>query len=186
MNKLIENLKKIEGGVSFVSTTYTNKQGELAQTTFNVGVDYKTAQSKDLALIEGFEFKANDRYDESTFNDAKAEMIISLRISLGIEDENITQTDKDKHAKKSKGQKDAYEHLSNGLKVHKESGALYVYGMKVSKKQISKGIETEDKRKAKTIAKDDMRAKMKSTKYRQFELSNATNFKLCGDEIIFA
>lgn len=182
--KLIANLNTITG-ISFVSTTYTNKENELATYLFNVGVDYKTAQAKDLEAILDAEYTENDKYTKEVFETAKAEMVKSLRISLGIDAEDITKADKEKHANRSKGQKNAYTVLDNGLKVHNETGAVYVFGMKVKKNVITEGDYKADTRRPKTIAKDDMRKGMKSTQYRQFEIENAEQFKLKGETVYF-
>ena len=85
----------------------------------------------------------------------------------------------------SDGQINAYEKLNNGLKVHNETGHLYVYGMKVKKKVISEGEYKEDTRKPLTIAKDIIRATMKSTQYRQYRIDRAEKFTVSGDTLTF-
>jgi hypothetical protein len=183
--KLIKNLEPIKG-VSFVSTTYTNKEGETSSYLFNVGVSLENAKRKDLETVLNAEYKANDKYDEATFNKAKEEVVKSLRISLGIDAENISKTDIEKFNNRSKGQKDAYTHIgTTGLKVHNETSKLYVFGMKVKKTTIVEGEYKADTRRPKTIAKDDLRKGMKSDKYRQFEIENAEHFTLSGDTIVF-
>jgi hypothetical protein len=60
----------------------------------------------------------------------------------------------------------AYTHLGVGLKLHKESKKLFVYGMKVHKRVIKQGIEKEDTRSDLTKAKDKIRRYCKSNSWR--------------------
>ena len=78
---------------------------------------------------------------------------------------------------RSNGQKDAYTHLSNAVKSHNTTNAIYIFGIEVkdkdgnSKKTIlSSGEYKEDTRKPLTKAKDLIRNQMKSTQYRQFKV----------------
>jgi hypothetical protein len=87
---------------------------------------------------------------------------------------------------RSEAQKDAYTHINSGLKVHNESGVLYVFGMKVSKKVKEAVDYGADTRKPLTKAKDEIRKLMKSAKYRQFTFTlSGMSIKASGEELIF-
>jgi hypothetical protein len=86
--------------------------------------------------------------------------------------------------KQSDAQKNAYEYVGNGLKVHNETGELYVTGMKVKKTVIEKGDNGEDTRRPLTKAKDLIRSKMKSTQYRQYKLGNFGAITLSKETLI--
>jgi hypothetical protein len=170
MKDLIEKLKTIHG-VSFVSVTYVNQQNEKQQTTFNVGVNYSAAKEKDIEYLK--------QLDVSTIESSLPnEILEEARIALLESFQNPSKS-------RSEGIKDAYTHLGAGLKFHKESKKLFVYGMKVHKRVIKEGIEKEDTRSILTKAKDKIRSLLKSTQYRQFEIGNASKFTLKGDTIEF-
>lgn len=182
--KLVEKLREITG-VSFVSTIYTNKQGEKSTYLFNVTQSLENQKKKDLEFLMGAEYKTSPKFDEDTFNQAKEEMIKSLKMSLGIFDKTMTEKEIQTFKNRSKGQTSAYDNLGNGLKVHHDDKKVFVYGLKVNKKVISNGEVKADTRKPKTIAKDSLRSQMKSTKYRQFEIENADSFSLKGEKLEF-
>lgn len=168
MKELIEKLKEIKG-VSFVSVTYTNKQNEKHQTLFNVGVSYQKAKQKDIEYLKDL--------DVSTLEtNSSLELLEEARIALlksAIKpNKNI-----------SSGIQDAFEYLGNGIKMHKQTKVLYIYGMQVRKTVIEKGERSEKKSKPLTIAKDEIRRTLKATKYRQFEIPSSEEFSLMGDTL---
>jgi len=168
--KLINNLKSITG-VSFVSVTYINQQEEKQHTVFNVGVDYQKAKTKDIEFLK--------QLDVNT---------ISSGIGVGILEEArlvLLKSFQNPSKTRSEGIANAFTHLGNGLKIHNESKKLFVYGMKVKKKVLVKGIEKEDTRKILTKAKDEIRKLLKSTQYRQFEINRSLQYKIKGDTIVF-
>jgi len=84
----------------------------------------------------------------------------------------------------SQAQTDAYIHLTNGLKLHKETMNVHVYGFfqseKVNPDQPGefKSVASRDK----TIAKDyiSKQAKFRMLKYRQYDLGNIDQIKIEG------
>lgn len=183
--KLVQTFEPIEG-VSFISTDYTNKDGFTKRYLVNVGVTYENAQRKDLEIAKTAVYVETDRYTKETFEEAQMELIKSLNISLGVDAKNISKEDKQKHANRSNGQKNAYTHIgTTGLKIHNETGGLYVFGMKVSEKIIATGETKADTRRPKTVAKDTIKKGMKSHKYRQFAIDSADVFKVSGETIEF-
>ncbi len=84
----------------------------------------------------------------------------------------------------SQAQTDAYIHLTNGLKLHKETMNVHVYGFfqseKVNPEQPGefKSVASRDK----TIAKDYItkQAKLRMSKYRQYDLGNIDQIKIEG------
>jgi hypothetical protein len=168
--ELINHLKSITG-VSFVSVTYVNQQNEKHQTVFNVGVDYQNAKEKDIEYLSNL--------DVTTLSsDLDIELLEIARVELLNSFINPSKT-------RSEGINSAYTHIGKGLKIHNESGTLFVYGMKISKRVIQEGDKKEDTRRPLTVAKDEIRRLLKSTQYRQFEIGRAFQFKIKGDTIIF-
>ena len=180
---LVENLKAVTG-VSFVGVNYTNQKNEKSQYLINIGVSYENAKAKDLQTLQ--ELKVSE-----------------IKNYKGLDKDAITELDKAKDAlikalikpnkAKSDGQKNAYTHLINGMKIHNKTHDLFVFGFKVKKTVEIKGEykKTEfayEGSKPLTRAKNYLRVQyMKSTKYRQFKIvsEQAHKFKLSGDTIIF-
>ncbi len=84
----------------------------------------------------------------------------------------------------SKSQTDAYIHLTNGLKLHKETMNVHVFGFFQSEKVnpekpgVYKPVNSRDK----TIAKDYIakECKFRMSKYRQYDLGNIDQIKIDG------
>ena len=168
-DKLIENLQSITG-VSFVSITYTNEHNEKQLTTFNVGVDYDKAKQKDLEYLKNI--------DISTLNSSISSEILTEATQSLI-------SDFEKTISKEKVKTNNFIHVANGLKFHTEKHELYVYGMQIQKTVLSKGEYKEDTRKPLTIAKDEIRKYLRTSKYRQFKIEKAEQFKIKGDTLVF-
>ena len=84
----------------------------------------------------------------------------------------------------SQAQTDAYVHLTNGLKLHKETMNVHVFGFFQSEKVnpdkpgVYKSVNSRDK----TIAKEYIanECKFRMSKYRQYDLGNIDQIKIEG------
>jgi hypothetical protein len=170
ISTLISNLSDITG-VSFVSTVYTNEQNEIQKTVFNVNVSYKQAQAKDIEYLKTLDVTSLKSGLGKELLEQARQALLGALISP--------------NKARSNGQKNAYTHLTNGLKIHNETNELYVVGMKVKKTVLLECDYKADTRKPLTVAKDTIRKGMKSTKYRNYKIKNAFNFKLKGDTLFF-
>jgi hypothetical protein len=167
--ELLEKLKMITG-VSFVSVIYTNEQNEKQHTTFNVGVSYEKSKQKDLEYLKNLDI---------------TELNTELSIDLLTEATQSLINDFEKTISKEKVKNDNFIHITNGLKYHTENNELYVYGMQVYKTVLSEGEYKEKNSKPLTIAKNVIRKNLKTSKYRQYKISKAEQFKIKGDIIMF-
>jgi L-rhamnose mutarotase len=160
-------------GVSFCSIkNYTNEQGEVANHLFNIGASYENAKKKDIEFLNNLDVTTMEW--QSAMVDiikAKQELINSF--------ENPRPT------------KDVFFHIemngkSIGVKVHYESGKIYVWGLRVSK-TILKAVEYKEVQSSNlTIAKNELRKLLKTSKYRQFIFQlNGMSIKASGEELIF-
>ena len=132
-NKALQVISTIKGatdksvtGVSFVSIrNYTNQYGEVANYRLNVGASYEKAKAKDIEFLENlnvndYQFKS----DLTLIDEARKELIASfLKPSES----------------RSEGQKNAYTQIVAGVKVHNETGILYIYGYR-ERKEVLKAI----------------------------------------------
>ena len=144
-------------GVSFVSIrNYTNSNGEVANHLINVGASYANAKKADIEFLESINLSAYDfKSDKSLLEQARLELIAAFH--------NPSET-------RSNGQKDAYTGILDGLKVHNESGKVYIYGYRERKTVQIEGTYPSVNSKPLTIAKNELRKLLKTGKFTQYAL----------------
>lgn len=173
--KLIESFKTITG-VSFINIkNYVSKGSndtEMQDVLVNIGVSYESAKLKDIETLKSLntdEVAKESKKLVSDIETARQELIGSL---ISPRKAN------------SEGQKDAYTVICNGVKIHNETGQIYIFAMKVRKTVKVEGEFKEVKSSAKTLAKKYMQNKyMKSTKYRNYIIDRVENVKVSGDTV---
>lgn len=204
--KIINDIFSISenlSGCRFVGLTYENAQGELANHVVNIGFDYENALRKDLNHLLQLEkvsidFSAIEKQALSELIDSLRERINKIdvekeskkKIQEILNKKVKTQDDldelnmhKDIVEKLEEDKPDIWEHPVPGIKMHKDTGDIFVYGSSVSKKVIVEGEKKETKKKPLTIAKDKFREELKADRYRQFKISpdNLINWKFNGE-----
>lgn len=163
-------VSKSPTGVSFLSVRYyTNKNGETSHYSINFGAKYENAVARDI------EFLRNVDVTTMTWKSPMIEIFKAKEALLA----SFEQPDK----VRSDAQKDTYEHISKGLKVHNETGALYVYGYLKSKKILIKGEYKTVNSSAQTIAKDEIRKHLRTGKFRMFVLDSFHVLKSNGKSL---
>jgi hypothetical protein len=174
--RVINNLKgtiaKSPTGVGFVSIRgYENRYGEVSNNLINVGASYENAKKKDIEYLENLDLTTIEtKTDLVTLEKARTELINSL-----------ISPDK----ARSNGQKNAYTNICTGLKVHNETGDVYVWGFRVKKDVIQKGDYPTVNSRPKTIAKNELRKGMKTAKFTQYKVANIEQMNLNGDTLEF-
>jgi hypothetical protein len=166
--KVIITLKKAinnsPNGISFVSiNNYTNSVNEVSNNLLNIGIKYANQKAKDI------EFLKNLNIYEMNFNSSLID-IEKARLSLI---ESFIKPSENH----SKGQIEAYTHICEGLKVHNETGLLYVFGYRLTKTILSEGEYKEVKSSSLTIAKNELRKLLKTSKYKQFQIEIGNTLK---------
>lgn len=153
-------------GARFASLTYTAKgSGEKARHTVALGVSLEKAYKRDIAILRG-------KRPQLTGVMAQAcdELIASLEKSLAVGiGNNPAYTCAD-----------VYSPVCAGVKVHKESGEVHVYGFSVAKKVLAPGVFKAVNSSEKTKAKDALRRTLKSGKFRQFNLTELASARVNG------
>jgi len=155
----------------FASFTYSAKgTGEVARHTLRLGASVTAAYRKDLATLEK-QLPALSGVDVEACN----ELIASLRESLekGVGN-NSAYTNAD-----------TYLPIAKGVKIHKETGEIYVSGFSRAKVTLENGTFKTVKSSEKTIAKNKLRKGLLSGKIRQFALPATLSAKLNGKELVF-
>jgi hypothetical protein len=161
-------------GAKFVSLTYEAKSsGEIATHLINVGVSFAKAKLKDIETLK--------KLDVSTIKikGISTETLEEARVTL------LAAMIAPEKAR-SEGQKDAYTHICNGVKIHNETREIHIFGMAVSKTVIVKGTYKSVNSSNLTLAKDAIRKTLKSTKYRSFVVGNIDLVKISGETLVFA
>jgi len=193
--KLLVTAKTIKG-TSFVGVRgYENKQGEVSNYTINVGItyenvlknDFNSLKEKQNLIIEKLEkdyelILIEKAYKEILIEKAYKEIYTSLEKRLS--DEQIKEqlrAENDKTIAQSDAQINAYISLAKGVKLHKDSLQLHVFGL-VVKKTILQPIEYKQTNSRElTIVKNKIEkiCKIKQSKYRTF-IFNKAEVKMQG------
>lgn len=175
----VKNIK----GTSFVGVkNYTNKEGEVSNQTFLVGINYENLLKNDYEKLLNFDLSTlKTDIDKETLKAAYTELLDSLRKRLSDETEKARLLLKgDETIVRSEAQKDAYIQLCKGLKT--QDNFLYIYGLMV-RKEVVKAIEYKKVNSAaKTIAKNLIKkaADLRETKYKMFKLGKVEELHIAG------
>lgn len=170
INTIKAAVEKSITGVSFVSIrNYTNSTNEVSNNLINVGINYETAKQKDITFLLDLKFKDHEfKSDKETLETARQELIAAFVKP----NEN-----------RSNGQKDAYTPIFAGVKVHNETGVLYIYGYRENKTVLVKGEYKTVKSAPLTIAKNELRALLKTGKFTQFALEVGNELRANGETL---
>lgn len=157
--------------VSFLSLkNYKNSQGEVSNNLINIGINYGKSKLQDIETLRNL--------DVTTLKDVKSKVIDLEKAKVEL----ITAFEKP-DANRSKGQTDAYTIISDGIKVHNETGVLYLYGYRVSKNVIVEGEYKAVNSSALTIAKNELRKLLKTGKFKQYSLEVGNELTAKGETI---
>jgi hypothetical protein len=165
-------IAKTPTGVSFFSVRYyENKEGEVSHYSINMGAKYANAVAKDIEFLK--EFDPTTRSWKSSMID-----IVKAQSELLNAFVNPNKT-------RSQAQTDAYEQIiGNALKVHKETGAVYVYGYLKSKRVLIPTEYEKTDSAALTVAKNEIRKLLKTSKFRMFKLDQLAELRTNGKSLL--
>lgn len=158
-------------GVSFFSIkNYTNSSDEVSNNLLNVGINFETAKQKDIAFLRELDVTTLENVKSSKIDLEKAKVVLIEAFEKPNEN-------------RSNGQKDAYTIITSGVKVHNESGLLFIYGFRVSKQVLKEGVYKSVKSSALTIAKNELRKLLKTNKFKQFSIEIGNELTAKGETI---
>lgn len=170
INALTSALAKSPTGVSFVSIKgYTNSYGEVANNVVNVGASLSKAKAKDVETLQALDVTTLGG-DSILLEKARVELINSFISPDAV---------------RSQAQIDAYTTVANGIKVHNETGEIYIFGLRTSKTVIEQGVYPIVNSRPLTLAKNQLKKDLKSSKFTQYKLSSTSTIKMNGEELIF-
>lgn len=161
----MKHLFKMFDGVksSFIGVReYTNRFGEIANHTILIGSNRESCKMRDLEKL-----KAELPKLDGVKREACEELIQSLL--------KPSKT-------RSDAQKDAYTHIVNGVKVHNESGRIYIYGRHMAKEIIAKGVYPNVNSRQKTIEKRKLEKdlKLENCLYREYGVDRISQIAILG------
>lgn len=176
MKNLFDAFKNLKGA-SFISITgyESTTSGEIADHTINTGISVMNAKKKDFELLKNCSeadlqiISTNKGIDLNTCKLALSELLASAEKNLS---ENIEE-----RTNQSQGQSDAYlthpEYV--GLRIHKETLALHIFGMAIQKNVLVEGTYKTVNSSAKTLAKKAItkHLNLRAGKFRTYIVSNA-------------
>lgn len=186
MKTLVENLglvlvAKTIKGTSYVGIrNYENKQGEVSNQTIIAGITYENCLVNDFKVLqekqnEAFETLQKD-FPIELIETAYKNVYTSLEKRLSSEEvKEALRQQNDKTIMLSDAQKDAYFHITKGIKVNKETNQIHVFGL-VQRKTILKATEyKETKSRELTIVQNKIKklCEFKQDKYRSFIFDKA-------------
>jgi hypothetical protein len=185
LKKLFKNFENLNGAKFVALNNYESKKTkEVAIHTIltNVSVmnaketDYETLKKADIQLIAAELLTKG--IDIEVTKQAYVEMLASAEKNLSANIEDRTAA--------SQAQTDAYISLGNGMKLHKDSGALHIFGMAIQKKVLIAGEPQKPVKSApKTIAKKMITKSLnlRAGKFRTFIVENVEAVNMSGETI---
>jgi hypothetical protein len=183
---LLITAKKIKNNHFVGVRDYVNKQGEKSNYLINSGVSYLKILNDDLKslndnkkdIFETLEKPQKDGkiYSLELITTAFNNVLTSLHKRLSDEEtKELLRAEGDKTIAQSDAQIDAYINLATGVKLHKDSLKIHVYGL-VVRKTILEPIEyKETKSRDLTIVQNKVKkyAGFKQDSYRTFIFDEA-------------
>lgn len=187
--KLLVTAKTIKG-TSFVGVRdYRNKQGELSNYTINAGITYENVLIHDFTNLKNKQKEVltilKKSYPIAVIQQAYNEVYNSLEKRLSDEQTKAKlRSEGDETIKRSDAQINAYISLAKGVKLHKDTMQLHVFGLVVKKTILEPTEYKEVKSRELTIVKGKIEkiCEFKQAKYRTF-IFNKADVKMQGVEI---
>lgn len=186
----MKNLKKFFDGMSnlngakFININgyKSEKSGEIANHTINTNISVMSAKEKDFEALKGADVQALN--SESKRKIALDVYSVALNEMVTSAEKNLSENKEDRTAQ-SQAQTDAYIHLSNSIRIHKETGNIHIFGMAIAKTILVEGEYKEVKSADKTLAKKEITKalNLRAGKFRTFILGNVEAVKMNGETI---
>jgi len=174
---MIANLLKALGqraSANFVNFKYRAKgTGEVSRVQLILGASTETLYKKDVEklndLLQSLSASGAAPHVIQAARELMDSRLESLRVGIG---NNSAYTNAD-----------TYEYLDGfkGVRIHRDTGELYVSGLVQSKEVIVPGIHKVVKSSEKTIAKRKIENELPSGKFRLYKLDNVIRAALNGE-----
>ena|ERR1035437_7967979 len=170
MRKFFDGIENLNGAKFINLNGYINEAGEVANHNILVNINVMNAKKTDNETLHNTNVEVISKKSAKTFaldifNLALSEMIISS-------DKNISENKEDRTAQ-SQAQTDAYIQIGKGLKLHKETGLIHIFGFKNKKKILTPGVYKPVNSSDKTLAKKEITKvlNLRSGKFHTFKIA---------------
>jgi hypothetical protein len=171
---MLQSMAK-RSSASFATFVHTAKEtGEIAKYSIILGADTHTLYQKDVKKLERV-IRWLKRIN------AAPHVILAAEETLASRLESLTKGVGNNSAYTNA---DTYDYIDGlpGVRIHRETGALYVSGLLNSKVVIQDGAPRKKVNSApKTIAKNRLKYILPSGRFRLFALANVTRAAINGD-----
>lgn len=179
VGQVIAKLSSLSGA-QFASFTYRAKEsGELARHTVVLNFSMRNLYEKDVVTVEAIAATETDPLKLQAAQEILSSLAVSLQGGIG---NNPAYT----HSEEARGEgNQTYVSIPSlpGVKVHRETGDVYVYGLSENKVVLEPGTYKEVKSKPLTIAKNGIRKVLRSGKVRQYSLGSLVEARINGDTL---
>lgn len=150
---------------------YTNEFGEVSNYVLNIGASYANAKESDTETL-----KVKENFTAIEFGSVA---LYSEEARIALLNANL------KPSKQSKAQTDAYTTICPNVRMHNETGRLYVFGFRISKTVLKAGNYPTSNSSALTIAKNKIKETLKAPKFRQYCLDKLVEIRMSGETLEF-
>jgi len=180
-NVVIAVAKTIKG-TSFIGVQgYTNQKGEVSNQTFVGGITYENALLNDFNVLKTSEDRIFNEFEKSYPKElilqAYQNIYESLEKRLSSDEvKEKLRLENDKTLKRSDAQIDAYIHVAKGIKIHKETKQIHLFGLVVRKKVLVPIEYKQTKSRELTIVQNKIKklCEFKQDKYRNYIFEHGT------------
>ena len=167
-------------GAKFIGLNgyYSSTSGEIADYCLNVNISVETAKQTDNKLLKACSVqKLVSICKKKNLSYAVAK--VALNELIIASDKNLN-AEISERSNQSQGQTDAYVSLGNGLKLHKDSMKVHIFGMVQSKTVIESGVYKTVNSSDKTLAKNTIKKALglRSDKFRTFIVDQTEAVKI--------
>lgn len=160
----VAELSKLRPGSTFLTLhKYMNAAGEVADYSIVFHMSYKSAIERSVSILEG-KIPSNDIEVV-----AKAELLTSFQKSLEMINNPPDASDNDAYSFFS----DENGTIISGVKLHKKTNALHIFGLIVHKKLYMPASVKVVNHLPLTTAKNKLREDLPVTKFRQFKITSS-------------
>jgi hypothetical protein len=184
LKTLLDSVQNLKGAKFITLKQYHSENGEVADHNILVNISVMNAKKTDLNTLKGADAEKIQQKSASLialdiFQTALSEMVTSA--------EKNTSNNKAERTVQSQAQTDAYFHITNAIRLHKDSGEIHIFGFHNKKYNITqKGkyttVNSSDKTLAKGVIKKTL--KLRADKFRTFKLSSVESVAMEGKTLV--
>ena len=180
MKEFFDKFGNLKGAKFIGIEKYSNKYGEVSNISLLTNVSIKNAKEKDLQSLKSLTDK-----DLHTIAEKNNLPLETIKVALGemIESaEKNLSADMNEHTNQSKAQSDAYIHLDNSIRLHKESMNVFVSGFFNNKTVLVEGEYPKRNKRVKTLCKEAITkyCDLRMSKYRQYNIGSMDKLNITG------